>query len=404
MEPTQRPGVKWYDEGYESLRSGYSRMLMGLGLINCSLIKYDDLPSQIFELDGIHINPAFGIQFLNAIIYFAGIIFEASVVDLESDVPMEETETSGRSLVIPLTQEPAKTLTTEERLTEALTDIEKRRANDDLVFARIREELDFIANSRKEDRIIVTGLSTSVRKPSGEAEIRAWARVVVNDALEAIVPGSANKIQFCSPNRSVTATVPVCEVKFREREDALKLRKEFGKLRKEKRYDGDAFIANCVTLGTRVRLEILKAIARKCSGVGVDMYVHGFTSRPVLQVKPNGGPQLALTFVDAVVRYGGRVNEADLALAYERAGMSFVGQMQQNFVILTDKGVRKGGRQPRGGGTAGRVFQTGGNKRAREEGGGDGLAKKQAGGSGRGGGNMRGGVMARGGRHTPGKN
>ena len=133
------------------------------------------------------------------------------------------------------------------------------------------------------------------------------------------------------------------------------------------------------------------------------MYVHGFTSCPVLKVKPNGGPQLALTFVDAVVRYGGRVNDADLALAYERAGMSFVGQMRQNFVILTDKGVRKGGRQLRGGGTVGRVFLTGGNKRARAEGSGDGLAKKQAGGSGRGGVNGRGGMMARGGKHTPGK-
>ena len=114
------------------------------------------------------------------------------------------------------------------------------------------------------------------------------------------------------------------------------------------------------------------------------MYVHGCTSCPVLQVKPNGGPQLALTFVDAVVRYGGRVNDADLALAYERAGMSFVGQMRQNFVIFTDKGVRKGGRQPRGGGVAGRVVLTGGNQRALEEGKDDGLAKKQAGGSGRG--------------------
>ena len=80
-----------------------------------------------------------------------------------------------------------------------------------------------------------------------------------------------------------------------------------------------------------------------------------------------------------------------------------MGQMRQNFVILTDKGVRKGGRQPRGGGSTGRVVLTGGNKRAREDGNGDGLAKKQAGGSGRGGANGRGGMMARGGKHTPGK-
>ena len=56
-----------------------------------------------------------------------------------------------------------------------------------------------------------------------------------------------------------------------------------------------------------------------------------------------GRGQFALIFVDAVVRYGGRIGESDLRLAYGRAGMSFRGQMQQNFVVLKDKGVREGG-------------------------------------------------------------
>ena len=167
------------------------------------------------------------------------------------------------------------------------------------------------------------------------------------------------------------------EIKFREREDALKLRKEFGKLRKEKKYDGGRFIANCMTLGTRVRLKILKSIAWKCSSLSEDMYVHGFTSRLVLQVIPkNGGTHLALTFVDVVVRYGSRVKEADLVLAYKRVGTSFDGEMRQNFVVLTDKGVRKGGRQPRGVGNAGQVILTGGNKRDLEEGKDNGMMAK----------------------------
>ena len=202
----------------------------------------------------------------------------------------------------------------------------------------------------------------------------------------------------------MTLAVPVCEIKFRDRESAQKIRREFGKQRKEGRIDSGVFIANCVTLGTRVRLEVLKAIARKCAAPNnADMFVQGFTSRPVLQVKPkNGGAQSALTFVDAISRYGSKVKDADLVLAYERAGMSFVGQMRQNFVVLTDKGVRKGGRQTRGGGSAVPVVLTGANKRALEEGkdNGDEGAKRQAGGNWRGGSNGRGG---RGGNHTPGK-
>ena len=56
-----------------------------------------------------------------------------------------------------------------------------------------------------------------------------------------------------------------------------------------------------------------------------------------------------------------------MGLAYGRAGASFKGQMQQNFVVLTDKGVKEGGRQPRSGDVAGIPVFTGGKKRALEK-------------------------------------
>ena len=409
VEPTQRPGVSWYFDDFKNLKTTYNMMLSALGLINLGMIKYDDLPSQLFIPDGVHLTPGMGLQFLNAVLYFAGQFFDASLVNLEDEAQMETEETevvaSGSGGILQLTQNQETLKTTEEKLLEVIADMEKRRANDDLVFARIREELDFIANTRKEDRIVITGLTSDTPKPKGEAEVRGWARAAVDAALHSIIPDSDKNIQFCSPNRNVNAGVPVCEVKFRDKEMALKVRKEFGKMRKEKRYEGSIFISNCVTLGTRVRTEILKAIARKCTGSSEDMYVHGFTSRPVLQVKPkNGGSQSALTFVDAIVKYGNRVKETDLTLAYERAGTSFAGQMGQNFIVLTDKGVKKGGRQSRGGRGAGQMILTGGNKRALEDGKDSGnVAKKQVGSSGRGGSNGRGGMMARGGKHTPGK-
>ena len=65
-----------------------------------------------------------------------------------------------------------------------------------------------------------------------------------------------------------------------------------------------------------------------------------------------------------------------------RAGLSFKGQMQQNFVLLNDKGVRVGGKASGGGGLAGQPQgQPGSNKRQREVGNGSGTkAKKQMGG------------------------
>jgi hypothetical protein len=225
-------------------------------------------------------------------------------------------------------------------------------------------------------------MSTSVPKPANQVEARQWINDIVKAALGTIVAEAGEMVQFVSANRSFGMAVPVCEVKIKDREGALRIRKEFGKQRKDGKVTGGIFVSNSVTLGTRVRLEVLRAIAKKCSGPEEDMFVHGFVSRPVLQIRPkNGGAQRALTYVDAIVRYGCKVNQADLGLAYERAGTSFVGQMAQNFVVLSDKGVRKGGGQSRGGGSSGQPRMTGGNKRALDEGNEmDVAAKRQMGG------------------------
>ena len=124
-----------------------------------------------------------------------------------------------------------------------------------------------------------------------------------------------------------------------------------------------------MTQATRVRLEILRVIAKQCCSGNEDMMVMGFTSRPILQIrKKDGSGQRTLTFVDAVAIFGNRLREVDLVLAYERAGGTFRGQMEQNFIVLKDKGVKEGGRQPRGGGASGiPVILTGGNKRTLDQ-------------------------------------
>ena len=48
---------------------------------------------------------------------------------------------------------------------------------------------------------------------------------------------------------------------------------------------GRMFVANSVTLATRVRSDVLKAIAKRCSNDKEDFFVVGFNSRLVLQVR-----------------------------------------------------------------------------------------------------------------------
>ena len=83
------------------------------------------------------------------------------------------------------------------------------------------------------------------------------------------------------------------------------------------------------------------------------MFVRGFSSRPVLQTRQRDGSKspFTLTFADAVGRYGAKLKDADLAGAYRRAGRAFAGELEQNFVVLTDPVAVKMGRG--GMGTAG---------------------------------------------------
>ena len=121
---------------------------------------------------------------------------------------------------------------------------------------------------------------------------------------------------------------------------------------------GKLFIANSVTLASQVRLDILKAVVKKCKSKIEQMFVRGFSSRLVLQVRQRDGsrPLLTLTFANVVGRFGTKLKDAELAGAYRRAGRVFAGELEQNFVVLTDpvanKMGRNGGGETRG--TAGK--------------------------------------------------
>jgi hypothetical protein len=68
------------------------------------------------------------------------------------------------------------------------------------------------------------------------------------------------------------------------------------------------------------------------------MYVVAYSSRPVLHIKSGEGQRpFALTFLNAIARFGRDVAQDRLEEAYKRAGRAFTGQLEQHFVILKEK-------------------------------------------------------------------
>ena len=414
VEPMQRPAVEWYTDGLEDFTKMHNESLFALQLANISIIKRFDLPSQMFADDYVHLTQSAGIQFLQAIIYYAEKIYEAQVVDLESEVVGME-EDSGAVAVGPVAVAStsrenaststlivredssgtvtARTSTNQEQIDDIVRDTQQRRHNDSMVTARIREEMDHLINTKKENKLIVTGLESRSAMPADKVEGKKWMDELVGAALDYLVKDSSKEIAFIMPGRKIEKGVPTMfEVRMKDKEIALKVRKGFSACMRDKAQmqadnRGRMFVANSVTLATRVRTDVLKAIAKRFSNDNEDLFVIGFTSRPVLTVKrKDSGSQYALTYVDAVSRFGEGLSRGELQVAYGRAGNSFAGQLQQNFVVLHDKGEGNlswgaGARPGLGAGPA----MGGGKKRGNEEMGDTESAKRRDWGGARGG-------------------
>ena len=276
---------------------------------------------------------------IDTILFNAEEFFSAQFIDLETEMEVveaydplhPETSTSNRIKAV------EKEL---ERLNE---DLLNRRLQDSMVTARLREELDHAANIKKEDHIIITGLTSKTVMPHQHEEKKQWLNNIVSPLLNQIVPNSAESIVLIRQGRRKDQEIPLVEVKMMNRDIAIKIRKEFAAKKKAGQDFGRVYLANSVTLATRVRVDIMKAMAKKYSTEAEEIFVVAFASRPVLQVRPKdqNKKSMGFTFSDAVVRYGKELQEAELGEAHKRAGIAFRGQLQQNFVVLHDR--RAGG-------------------------------------------------------------
>ena len=343
--PMMRPVHKWYEESYETLCGMYYNHIKSMGLQNVA--KVDGSPgwSQVFEKDGIHLTEAAGKVFVEGLISGAEAFFNEEVVDLEKECDREEATNSEEAnwvaRRIAIVEKEIGQLNKELKNRESETDA--RRIQDSLVTARIREELDYISNAKKEDKIIITGLTSKTMMPTASEEKRMWLRKIVGDVLDKIVPDSTKHIIFCSLGNRNKRDIPLVEVKLDSRDLALKIRKEFSKKKKSENDFGRIFIANSVTLATRVRVDILKVIAKKHSTDREKLSVSAFVSRPVIHSRSGDGLTRLGTFnfSDSLVRFGANLVMAELEEAYKRAGAAFKGQLQQNFVVLRDQMATK---------------------------------------------------------------
>jgi len=399
--PLLRPAHKWMIDNDERISREFERAFNRQDQANISKVDCLLKGSQNFEKDGVHLTNDCGQTFLDNLLGMAEDSFEAECIDIEDVaekiINLGESSKKGSEVSGVAINELRRSATEMREWRDHFErTIDKKFRNDNLMFARLREEMDAEVNRKKEDRTLIAGCVDPALMPKTGKEKNDFLKNLAKEFCKKIIPEFEEEVQFASVSGRPDKGNLMMEFKIGSVEKAREFRKVFAqmRIRNELPEGMDKFqVMNVVTQATKVRIEIMKAIAKIVETDSEIGYVPTYLSRPILHIKEkegNGGAGArtprrhikSLTFADAIEQYGLRLEEKHLTWAYEKASWNFQGQMRQNFVVLGDRAMTGGasgssgtsgpsrGAWPRGGrargGTPG-MGRGGGKKRPMEE-------------------------------------
>jgi len=406
--PILRPGNGWMTDNEEKIRKEFESAYNVQDQINISKVDCVLKSSQVFEKDGVHLTEKAGQNFVENLLGMAEDNFEADIIDLGDKDIVEKIATAAK-VVKPKPEtggvainELRRSFTEMREWRDNFTrNLGKRFRNDNLMFARMREEMDAEINRKKEDRTLVAGCVDPTLMPVAGKERNTFLKQLASDFCKKLDPLFDMEVQFASVSGRPDKGNLMLEFKLESAEKAREIRKTFAQKRIANSLP-ESFaqlqVMTVITQATKVRMEIMKAIARKIESETEVGYVPTYLPRPILHIKGReaSGPRRhirSLTFADAIEQYGLNLEQTDLGLAYDKAAWNFQGQMRQNFVVLMDREEMTGGSgHPstakgawRGRGGRGRPFgdrgrtpgaSVGGRKRPSDESGPDGKFRK----------------------------
>jgi len=403
VPPLPRSTPAWYNVHLPGFLVHLYNEVNGLGSTQVRILSPFAAPPEYFESDGVHLKKDAGVQFISFIIQ--GVDQVLPVLDCSSQATIPSTSRtlmqSGASQAVQSlnsdmysrlsgpVQEPPPALPQAEphlsmplmssslppvetrpsmphvlpgsgldQVGEALNSLSKlhsalnrdvvaRKVQDNLIFARIKEDLDFEYNRNRENRFTISGLRPKEAPPSGALERKEFFRGLVSALVSEACPElSPDVVTDVFVNMRYGRGPPFIEGKMDSAASSSAFRIAAAKLVKDEtpNFVG-LFVANSVTLATRVRIEIMRSIADTLKSATIQAYVQPFASRPVLHLKMKDplsrvidGVNRSYTFVESVGRWGHQVSQYSLIPAYRKARPAFIGALEQYFVVLNEVG------------------------------------------------------------------
>ena len=348
--PLLRPGGKWMTENEDKIRKEFETAYNRQDQANISKADCMLRMSQVFDSDGIHLTKAAGEKFVGNLIGMAEDNFEAEVINVEDGDIAEKivalaSGSTAKKDGVAINKIQRSIVEMRQWRDNFAVDINKRFRNDNIMFARMREEMDAEVNGKKEDRTLVAGCVDPTLMPTEGKEKNAFLKQLATDFCKKLDPLFDGEIQYAAASGRHDKGNLMLEFKLDSVEKAREIRKTFAQKRAGNTLPesfGRLQVMNVITQATKVRLEIMKAIARLIESDSEVGYVPTYLPRPILHVKGKAatGPRRhikSLTFTDAIEQYGMKLDKNHLGSAYDKAAWNFQGQMRQNFIVLQDR-------------------------------------------------------------------
>ena len=331
--PMYRTTPIWYREGLPEILNLFSQVLNPDKPPNLHLLSTFATPE--FEADGVHLTPYSGLEFI------------LHLFDGSSEL-LSRLATPAEELVVKGSE---STRVLEDRV--MVLEQDHRRLN--RVFedktAHDAEMADFHSNERSEDFFVISGLP----RISDDLVGKAWQDEAVREVSGVIVKlmGRAMPIVYIKnstpryPKAEVTYSVQMTSVS-----DSRAIRKKFGSFfltgtNKCPKDLKSISISNFVTPETRIRISILKLLARKYrdANKGAKVKVIGYQPRPVIKITPPASASdrriLNYNYVEAVKKLPCSFSSAEIDPIIGRINPNLLGKIRSIFIVISDDQFKK---------------------------------------------------------------
>ncbi len=236
-----------------------------------------------------------------------------------------------------------KETTTEVK--QQLDKIESQKETDNIYTATVREDLDAVENENMRNVVIIKKLRAAMKVPGERAELTKVIQKIGREVVKDVVGNDAAVVfvsQLYTGKDAIRITdgfFPPFKIVFKTKQDGLSF-KEAAVQRSKNPKDNlhKSYLTTQQTLGTRIRTGMMWNVAEKLKNPekGVDAWVTQNLNRPMLQVKGEERFQRGYTFVNAMVKYGDKLDDKAKEEAKKIARKHFPGQVEKLFIVIKD--------------------------------------------------------------------